>query len=128
VAVHADIYGSDVTFHGHVVGLGAGSGSAFALLPAQNASGNWIKIVQRLPVRVALDRDELVAHPLRIGLSTRVEIDVGDTSGTNLAAGPRPAPASQIAVVEDEAAEARIRQIVGQQAGGAATGGHPLRP
>ncbi len=69
VTVKADIYGGDVTYHGHVEGLGAGSGSAFALLPPQNASGNWIKIVQRVPVRIALDPKELAAHPLRVGLS-----------------------------------------------------------
>jgi membrane fusion protein (multidrug efflux system) len=69
VTVTADIYGGRVTYHGHVEGLGAGSGSAFALLPPQNASGNWIKIVQRVPVRIALDPKELAEHPLRIGLS-----------------------------------------------------------
>ena len=81
VTVTADIYGGAVTYHGHVEGLGAGSGSAFALLPPQNASGNWIKIVQRVPVRVALDGAELKAHPLRIGLSVTVDVDVRDQSG-----------------------------------------------
>src|SRR5581483_8286923 len=65
VKVRTDVYGHSVTYHGRVVGLAAGSGSAFALLPAQNASGNWIKIVQRLPVRIALDPKELKDHPLR---------------------------------------------------------------
>ena len=73
VTVTADIYGGSVTYHGHVEGLGAGSGSAFALLPPQNASGNWIKIVQRVPVRIALDPKELRDHPLRVGLSVTVE-------------------------------------------------------
>jgi membrane fusion protein, multidrug efflux system len=81
VTVTADIYGGGVKYHGHVEGLGAGSGSAFALLPPQNASGNWIKIVQRVPVRIALDAGELHAHPLRIGLSVDVDVDVADTSG-----------------------------------------------
>jgi membrane fusion protein (multidrug efflux system) len=81
VSVTADIYGGGVTYHGHVEGLGAGSGSAFALLPPQNASGNWIKIVQRVPVRVALDLKELADHPLRVGLSVAVEADVRDQSG-----------------------------------------------
>jgi membrane fusion protein, multidrug efflux system len=81
VAISTDIYGSQVTYHGHVLGLGAGSGSAFALLPAQNASGNWIKIVQRVPVRIALDAQELNDHPLRVGLSVSAEIDVHDQSG-----------------------------------------------
>jgi membrane fusion protein (multidrug efflux system) len=82
VAVTADIYGGSVTYHGHVEGLGAGSGSAFALLPPQNASGNWIKIVQRVPVRVALDPEELKAHPLRVGLSVTADVDVRDQSGS----------------------------------------------
>jgi membrane fusion protein (multidrug efflux system) len=81
VTVKADIYGGGVTYHGHIEGLGAGSGSAFALLPPQNASGNWIKIVQRVPVRVALDPDELRDHPLRVGLSVTVDADVHDQSG-----------------------------------------------
>jgi membrane fusion protein (multidrug efflux system) len=82
VTVTADIYGGGVTYHGHIEGLGAGSGSAFALLPPQNASGNWIKIVQRVPVRIALDPDDVKAHPLRVGLSVAVDADVRDTSGT----------------------------------------------
>jgi membrane fusion protein (multidrug efflux system) len=81
VAVKADIYGGSVTYHGNVEGLGAGSGSAFALLPPQNASGNWIKIVQRVPVRIALDPKELAAHPLRVGLSVTASVDVRDQSG-----------------------------------------------
>jgi len=81
VSVTADIYGGGVTYHGHIEGLGAGSGSAFALLPPQNATGNWIKIVQRVPVRVALDPKELADHPLRVGLSVTVDADVRDQSG-----------------------------------------------
>lgn len=81
VAVTADIYGGKVTYHGHVEGLGAGSGSAFALLPPQNASGNWIKIVQRVPVRIALDPQELATHPLRVGLSVSASVSIKDTSG-----------------------------------------------
>jgi len=86
VEVTADIYGGSVTYHGKVLGLGAGSGSAFALLPPQNASGNWIKIVQRVPVRIALDPKELRDHPLRVGLSVDVEVDVRDTSGASIGA------------------------------------------
>lgn len=85
VTITADAYGSRVTFHGKVEGLGAGSGSAFALLPAQNASGNWIKIVQRVPVRIALDPRELDRNPLRIGLSVTVEVDTHDHSGIPVA-------------------------------------------
>ena len=84
--VEADMYGSKVEFHGRVVGLSAGTGSAFSLLPAQNASGNWIKVVQRLPVRIALDPKELKEHPLRIGLSTTVSVDITKTDGPVLGA------------------------------------------
>lgn len=74
----ADIYGGDVVYHGRVVGFSGGTGSAFALIPAQNATGNWIKVVQRLPVRIALDPKELAEHPLRVGLSMEAEVDVSD--------------------------------------------------
>jgi len=84
VRVKTDIYGGSVTYHGHIEGLGAGSGSAFALLPPQNASGNWIKIVQRVPVRIALDAKELASHPLRVGLSVTVDADVRDQSGESV--------------------------------------------
>ena len=76
VTLTSDLYGGDVEYHGKVVGLSGGTGSSFALIPAQNATGNWIKVVQRLPVRVALDPKELQAHPLRVGLSMDAEIDV----------------------------------------------------
>ncbi len=82
VTVTADIYGGSVTYHGHIEGLGAGSGSAFALLPPQNASGNWIKIVQRVPVRIALDPQELARSSLARGpVASTVSVDVRDTSG-----------------------------------------------
>ncbi len=76
VTLTADVYGGSVKFHGKVVGLSGGTGSAFALIPAQNATGNWIKVVQRLPVRIALDPNELKAHPLRVGMSMTAKIDV----------------------------------------------------
>ena len=76
VTLTSDLYGGDVEYHGRVVGLSGGTGGSFALIPAQNATGNWIKVVQRLPVRVALDPKELLAHPLRVGLSMDAEIDV----------------------------------------------------
>jgi len=85
VSVTADIYGGSVKYHGRIVGLGAGSGSAFALLPPQNASGNWIKIVQRVPVRISLDPKELRDHPLRVGLSVNASVDISDTSGSSVA-------------------------------------------
>jgi membrane fusion protein (multidrug efflux system) len=76
VTLTSDLYGSSVVFHGRVVGLGGGTGSAFSVIPAQNATGNWIKVVQRLPVRIALDPKELAEHPLRVGLSMNAEIDI----------------------------------------------------
>src|SRR5690348_4499341 len=84
VTLTSDLYGSGVVFHGRVVGFGAGTGSAFSLLPAQNATGNWIKIVQRVPVRVALDPRELARHPLQIGLSMKAYVNVRDDSGQRL--------------------------------------------
>jgi membrane fusion protein (multidrug efflux system) len=74
VTLTSDLYGSDVVFHGTVLGLGGGTGSAFSMIPAQNATGNWIKVVQRLPVRVALDPNELIQHPLRVGLSMNATV------------------------------------------------------
>ena len=76
VVLTSDLYGGDVKFHGKVVDFAGGTGSAFAVIPAQNATGNWIKIVQRLPVRIALDPEELKRHPLRVGLSMNVDVDI----------------------------------------------------
>ncbi len=76
VMLTSDLYGSGVVFHGRVQGLGGGTGAAFAVIPAQNATGNWIKVVQRLPVRVVLDPRELAVHPLRVGLSMTASIDL----------------------------------------------------
>src|SRR5471032_892202 len=81
VKLHADIYGSAVEFHGRVAGFGASTGSAFALLPPQNATGNWIKVVQRVPVRITLDPAELAQHPLQLGLSMEVEVDTHERGG-----------------------------------------------
>ncbi|OQR26384.1 EmrA/EmrK family multidrug efflux transporter periplasmic adaptor subunit [Pseudomonas sp. Bc-h] len=88
VDIQADLYGGDVKFSGTVDSVGAGTGSAFALLPAQNATGNWIKIVQRVPVRIHINPDELAKNPLRIGLSTVVDVDLHDQSGPVLAQQP----------------------------------------
>ena len=82
VTLTADVYGSKVEYKGKVVGLGAGTGSAFALLPAQNATGNWIKVVQRVPVRISLDSKQLAEYPLRIGLSMHAKVDLHDQNGT----------------------------------------------
>lgn len=81
VKLITDLYGSKVKYDGKIVGMGAGTGSAFALLPAQNATGNWIKVVQRVPVRIALDPKQLIANPLRIGLSMHVEVDLHQQQG-----------------------------------------------
>jgi membrane fusion protein (multidrug efflux system) len=108
VQLRADIYGSKVEYSGRVVGLGAGTGAAFSLLPAQNATGNWIKIVQRIPVRVALDKEQLKAHPLRIGLSMQAEISVNDDSGKLLADAVRTAPVSTTTQMDTEAAAAEV--------------------
>jgi len=115
----ADIYGKRVAYHGHVEGLGAGTGSAFAVLPAQNATGNWIKIVQRVPVRIALDADEVRSHPLQVGLSMNVRVD---TTGANGAALPSPsaaAPVYQTHVFDtlDRDADARVEQIIAANTG-----------
>ena len=112
--VVADLYGGHVSYHGRVAGLGLGTGSAFALLPAQNATGNWIKVVQRVPVRIALDPHELAAHPLRIGLSTVVRVDVHDTSGAALAQTPRREPVLETRTydIDTSSIRARIEQII----------------
>ncbi|MES1195607.1 MAG: HlyD family efflux transporter periplasmic adaptor subunit [Steroidobacter sp.] len=80
--VESDLYGGNVIFTGKVSGIGSGTGAAFALLPAQNASGNWIKVIQRVPVRITLDPEQVVKHPLRVGLSTVVTVDTHDRSGS----------------------------------------------
>jgi membrane fusion protein (multidrug efflux system) len=116
--ITSDAYGAHTVFHGKVLGLGAGSGNAFALLPPQNASGNWIKIVQRLPVRIGLDPSELDRNPLRIGLSVTVEVDTRDHSGPPVARAAPPAPFESEA---DQGAgpqvEAQIAKIIDENRG-----------
>ncbi|MCE7897487.1 MAG: HlyD family efflux transporter periplasmic adaptor subunit, partial [Gammaproteobacteria bacterium PRO8] len=115
VKISTDIYGNDVEFHGQVLGLAAGSGNAFALLPPQNATGNWIKIVQRVPVRIALDPRELEAHPLRIGLSVTVEVDTSERGGSALG---REARSPYAALPESgPEVEAEIERIIAANAG-----------
>jgi membrane fusion protein (multidrug efflux system) len=111
--LRTEVYGGDFVFHGHVVGVSAGTGSAFSLLPAQNASGNWIKVVQRLPVRITLDPGELRDHPLRIGLTTDVAVATVDRSGPVLAplAGPQSAATTDI-YANDFAAAARQADVL----------------
>ena len=123
VEIRSDVYGRSVKYHGKLVGLSAGSGSAFALLPAQNASGNWIKIVQRVPVRIALDPRELKSHPLRVGLSTTVSVDIRDTSGALIASQVRSEPIPvQASLGNDPEVEARIAHILAANGGARAAG------
>jgi len=118
VTVDTDVYGGKVEFHGHLVGFGAGSGSAFALLPAQNASGNWIKIVQRVPVRVLLDPQELKSHPLRIGLSARVSVDLRDSSSGQVTGIVRNTPQPvQTSAGDDPEVESQIARIIAENSG-----------
>src|SRR5471032_2053942 len=114
VSMTADVYGSSIKYHGRVIGFSAGTGSAFATLPAQNATGNWIKIVQRLPVRIALDPKELEAHPLRIGLSMVVDADTRDDSGTQLAAAVNTTYRTNVFAQYGEQADAEITKIIEQ--------------
>ena len=115
VKLKADLYGGKIEYEGVVSGLGMGTGAAFALLPAQNATGNWIKVVQRVPVRVALDAAQLVQHPLRVGLSMEVTVDVSKQDGKMLADAPRAAALVQTAVyeaVDGSAAAEEVRKII----------------
>jgi membrane fusion protein (multidrug efflux system) len=114
VTLEADLYGGKVRFHGTVAGFGAGTGSAFALLPAQNATGNWIKIVQRVPVRIALDPKELAEHPLQVGLSMQVDVDTHERGGTRLPQLAQATPPLRTDVYDAVGAEAdkRIRAII----------------
>jgi len=124
VELQADVYGKKVDYHGTIEGLGAGTGSAFSLLPAQNATGNWIKVVQRVPVRISLDAKELAEHPLRVGLSMDAKVDVSKTDGRMLADGSRPSPVAQTSVFEQgsQAADTEVRKII------AANGGPGFKP
>lgn len=115
----ADVYGKKVEYQGTVVGLGAGTGAAFSLLPAQNATGNWIKVVQRVPVRIGLDPAQVHAHPLRIGLSMEVTVDVKSREGKSLAEGGQAASAVQTDVYEvlDGQATAEIQRVIANHMG-----------
>jgi membrane fusion protein (multidrug efflux system) len=114
VTLTADLYGSSVHYHGKVAGFGAGTGSAFSLLPAQNATGNWIKIVQRIPVRVALDPHEIAANPLQIGLTMRAEVNVRDESGVRLPqlVSKNAAYSTDVFHSTGESADKRVQQII----------------
>jgi len=119
VRLTADLYGAQVEFTGRVAGLAAGTGAAFALLPAQNATGNWIKVVQRLPVRIALDPKQVAEHPLRIGLSMIAEVDLHDRGGPVLASAPREQTVAKTDVFEglDKGADDDVRAVIAANLG-----------
>jgi membrane fusion protein, multidrug efflux system len=119
VTLTADLYGKKMEYKGTVAGLGMGTGAAFALLPAQNATGNWIKVVQRVPVRVALDAEQLVKNPLRVGLSMEATVDVSDASGKTLADAPQAATSTQTKVYAalDEDAAAEVSRVIAANLG-----------
>jgi len=112
VTLTSDVYGSHIKYHGRIEGFSAGTGSAFATLPAQNATGNWIKIVQRLPVRIQLDPKELAARPLRIGLSMVVDVDTHDESGTQLGAAQDTRYSTDVFAKYDAQADGEIEKII----------------
>jgi membrane fusion protein (multidrug efflux system) len=121
--LEADVYGKHVVFHGKVAGLGAGTGAAFSLLPAQNATGNWIKVVQRVPVRIALDPKEVAQNPLQVGLSMNVTVNVADESGRSVADTPRTPAQGAVAstTVFDSLAhdaDAEVARIIALNGGG----------
>ena len=131
VRLHADVYGHKVDFDGKVRGLGAGTGAAFALLPAQNATGNWIKVVQRVPVRIEIDPEQLARHPLRVGLSMQVDVDVSDVDGTPLAlvVVPERSNSTGVFTVASAQADQRIRDIIARNLGaGATASAGPVKP
>lgn len=119
VTLTADVYGQRVEYRGTVAGLGAGTGAAFALLPAQNATGNWIKVVQRVPVRVALDAEQVAKNPLRVGLSMEAKVDVADQNGKALADAPRAAAVTQTTAfgTQDASADEEVRRIIAANLG-----------
>ena len=117
VEMTADVYGSSVVFHGKVVGFSAGTGSAFSLLPAQNATGNWIKVVQRLPVRIELDPQELEKHPLRIGLSMNVDVNIKDENGSQLGDAQNTVYQTNVFDKYGDQADAEIARIIAENSG-----------
>jgi len=127
VELTADLYGRKLKYHGTVAGFGAGTGSAFALLPAQNATGNWIKIVQRVPVRIALDPRELAANPLQVGLSMQAEVDTHQRAGERLpqVAQTTPAYATDVFEAVEGAAQSRVQSIIAANDSGTAMPGLP---
>jgi membrane fusion protein, multidrug efflux system len=127
VKLQADLYGSKVEYEGRVAGLGAGTGAAFALLPAQNATGNWIKVVQRVPVRVELEAKQLAEHPLRVGLSMEATVDVAPQDGAPLlgANAQRSSSTTRVFEPQADAADKRVHDIIEANLGRAVSRGAP---
>lgn len=119
VKLEADMYGGKIEYHGKIVGVSAGTGGAFSLLPAQNATGNWIKVVQRVPVKIQLDSEQVRAHPLRIGLSVIATVDITDQSGAQLSTAIRSESAYQTDVYGklDAEADELIKRIIEKNSG-----------
>ena len=119
VKLTADLYGRQLEYKGTVTGLGMGTGAAFSLLPAQNATGNWIKVVQRVPVRVALDAAQVAKNPLRVGLSMEATVDVSNQEGSTLADAPRAASVTQTAVytAPEGGANEEVRRVIAANIG-----------
>jgi membrane fusion protein, multidrug efflux system len=112
VELTADVYGTSVVYHGKVAGFTPGTGSALALLPAQNATGNWIKVVQRLPVRIEIPPEELEKHPLRVGLSMNVDVDVKDSAGPQLDTDPASSYKTDVFARYGDEADSAIARII----------------
>jgi len=119
VSMTADIYGTKVDYHARVIGIGSGTGSAFALLPAQNATGNWIKVVQRVPVRIALDPAEVAAHPLRVGMSMESTVDTSSKGTQVLADAMTPSNATETKLYKthEKASDTLVQNIITQNIG-----------
>ncbi|MBG6074282.1 HlyD family efflux transporter periplasmic adaptor subunit [Polaromonas sp. CG_9.11] len=129
VTLVADLYGKKVDYRGTVAGLGVGTGAAFSLLPAQNATGNWIKVVQRVPVRIALEPAQLAEHPLRVGLSMEAEVDISNKDGKALADAPRDAAHShtQAFATQDDAGDEEVRRVIAANSGRAVKSGKAVK-
>jgi membrane fusion protein (multidrug efflux system) len=112
VTLHADAYGAQVEYRGRIAGIGAGTGAAFALLPAQNATGNWIKVVQRVPVRIELTDGPLAEHPLRVGLSMAATVHLDGDKATGAPARSASAPTGSAPAAELAEADQLVRRVI----------------
>jgi len=126
VTMTADLYGSSITYHGKVLGFSSGTGAAFSVLPPENATGNWIKVVQRLPVRISLDPDEIRKNPLMIGLSMSVDVDIHHRNGKVLSQAPAfdGVSSTDVYAHQDQGVDAVIQRIVNANVAAAAPARH----